>query len=83
MDAHTQFLLESDAAHAVLGRPGRFILIDLTNVGDAAEEAANAGLCYCGVVGIRRGVPAAYCDHAEALQVMLDACLEYGRRMRI
>ncbi len=81
MDAQTQFLLESDAAHAVLGRPGNFILVDLANVGRAAEDATSAGLHYCGVVGLRSGVPAAYCDHADALQVMLDAGTEYARRM--
>ena len=66
----------------VLGKGSDFTLIDLLAKMDdkAVAEALDKGWTYCGVVGMKDGIPGAKCDpHPDSLFTMTLAGLAFVR----
>jgi len=82
VDEHQRLAFESEISYVVMGRGSECALVRLGH-GDAVESAAQArerGYRYCGVLGVRSGVPVAKCEpNPDAVFCCFAAFLEFAR----
>jgi hypothetical protein len=85
MDAQHQLIFESQISVGVLGKGEDFVLIPLRGDGTPFDEAEvdaarDRGLEYCGVLGLKDGVPGAKCEpNPDCIYTMMHAGLAFAQ----